>query len=175
LGAVAYQNNIDAEEDEVLDQSQTSLQCVVHNTFLAQSFRPEISTLKKVELALYTRVKIEPIDITLSIRKYLYGRDIAQSTISSDAIPYNVTNNFYWDWIGFDFDNVDLEPKRKYYLVLSPSEGIHDPFEDNVMWFIGWNNPYNNGDSYAAKQMIWAPMWLLTTNIGDFSFKTYGF
>jgi hypothetical protein len=157
-----------------LDQSQTSLQCVVYNTYLAQSFKPSFNQLTKIELALYTSSKINPINITLSIRSRLYGKDIASTTISSDFIPYNSTHDCYWGWIEFDFDDVELISGKKYWLVLSPSEGRHISNGESVMWFIGWSNPYKNGGSYVTKQFLWLPTWLILTNIGDFSFKTYG-
>ena len=163
------------QNSEILDQSQTKLECVVYNTFLAQSFKPKTNSITKIELALYTRVKINAVNVTLSIRNHLYGEDIATALVTSDMIPFNSTHNCYWDWIEFDFNDIEITSNKKYYLVLSPSEGIHNSFEDNVMWFMGWNNPYGQGGSYASKQIIWAPLWLILTSIGDFSFKTYGY
>ena len=178
-GAAALQTNNSNDKyfskfDEYLDQKQTILECVIYDTFLAQSFRPTLNNIERVELALYIQEKINQVNITLSIRNRLYGRDIGSTTISSDIIPYNSTHNCYWDWIAFDFQSIELIPDKKYYLILSLSEGKHNPFEENVMWFIGWKNPYIKGSSYASKINLWAPIWILLKNNGDFSFKTYG-
>jgi len=172
---VAEETNVCGNIDEQVDQSQMSMQCVVYNTFLAQSFRPTLNILTKVELALYIEKAIEPTDITLTIRDRLYGNTLSSITISSDDIPYQINDDCYWGWIEFNFDDIEVIPMKKYYLILSLSEGEYKGFDDTVMWFIGWNNPYPAGGSFASKDFLWLPMRLITTNIGDFSFKTYGY
>ena len=78
------------ENDDVLDQNQSddsgwSRVLLIQGSMFAQSFKPSLNVLTRVELLL---VKVgSPHELTISIRSNLSGEDLTSMNILGDEIP----------------------------------------------------------------------------------------
>ena len=129
-------------------------------TVLAQSFKPTLSTLTKVELLLH--YKVSTYGITVSIKENLSSN----VSLASIYIENSQINN-YPIWTTFDFDDVDVTPEQTYYIVCTTEASMGAL---HYAWYIGYETGYDRGIAYASYLTgVWAP--LIDT---DFCFKTYG-
>jgi len=162
---------INYENYDTLDQNQSDY-CgwawvVWGSDFkLAQSFKPTLNMMSRVELLLYL-VGI-PGKLKISIRSDLSGSDLTSITVSGTNI-----SGFQEHWAEFDFPDIGVEPEQTYYIIWST---IDTDSTNYFVWGYGDNNPYDRGDAY-----IYTPNdgWNInegTTNHPDidFCFKTYG-
>jgi hypothetical protein len=157
--------------DEIIDQSVPMGSCGFYNTYVAQSFRPTLNSLTKVEIPLF---KLENSfgTVKLSIREELYGDDLTWNVVSVDEIPIQSK----YDWVEFNFDDIEVKPGHKYYIVFILNDGNRpDNTDEYVFWIMSLNNPYSKGKPYQFYRYIWLPLWLLYPDFPDCSFKTYGY
>jgi hypothetical protein len=159
------------DNDDVLDQNQSddsgwSWTTLIQGSMLAQSFKPSLNVLTRVELLL---VKVgSPHELTISIRSNLSDEDLTSLNILGDEIP-RVDS----EWIEFDFSDIGVVPEQTYYIVWYPI-GIDST--NYIGWNFGDNNPYDRGDAYE-----YSPTrdWEIIEGSPerpdpDFCFKTYG-
>ena len=151
--------------DDELDQQQTETggaAILCGQWMWAQSFIPTLPVLTRIELLVYKRGIVN--DLTISIRKYLYGDDLVSITRNSSDISMNP------EWIEFDFDDIDIIPNETYYIVISTTGG--DNKENYYVILHSKDDVYPYGEGligwYSGKEWkIWTPEF-------DFCFKTYG-
>ncbi len=157
--ATAYQPS-----DEVLDQSSPLGGCVISNTNLAQSFRPKLPTLSKIEVGLYKNENLTG-DFTISIQGRLNGGNLASKTLSYDEVSY------YGGWVTIDFQDITVTRNKHYYIVFTGGE------DRNIFWMMGAEaNPYVRGGPWSLGGGIpfWIPL-LFVVPYPDLSFRTYGY
>ena len=164
------ENNISILKDEIVDQSVPMGSCGFYNTYVAQSFRPTLNSLTRVEIPLF---KLENSfgTVKLSIRERLYSADLTSKTLSVDRVPIQSE----YDWVEFDFEDIEVKSGQKYYIVFTLNDGKRpENSHEWVFWIMSLNNPYLNGKPYQFYRYIWLPLWLLYPQFPDCSFKTYG-
>lgn len=172
--------------DEIIDQSQTDVGtgCIIWNHFLAQSFKPSMSPLSKVELLLWWQEPFPNMDIIVSIRENLKGEDLVSTRISGDELDFSPSTNEE-GWVTFDIEDFEVEINKKYYIVfcldpLVPNE------EYKIYWSFGWtggliqgwiNDPYRPGRLYMMNNDYLGGLWYRGyapwQGQYDFCFKTY--
>ena len=158
------------QKDETLDQSTPlgtdAYLCGINNDFLAQSFKPKLSILSKVELGLW---KLENItgDFTISIRQKLNGEDLVSKTVSIEEVPWQS----YGDWVTIDFEDITVTPNKRYYIFLTSDD------TRVVFWIMTTYTPYLRGQpwTFGGSLPFWIPLCLTVTKIPDLCFRTYGY
>jgi len=149
---------------EILDQS-TPLGpgCVIYNTHLAQSFRPTLPTLSKIELGLWKDKNITG-NFTISIRERRNGADLV-----STSVPFDVVS-WFGNWTTIDFHNITVTPNKRYYIVYTAEVR-------NIYWIMSSDNPYRRGLPWSLGGQIpfWLPLVIQVTKNPDLSFRTYGY
>jgi hypothetical protein len=158
------------QKEDVIDQSTPlgydGYICGIRNDFLAQSFKPKLPILSKIELGLW---KLENItgNFTISIRQRIYGRDLISKTISIEDIPWQN----YGDWVAFDFEDINVTPDKTYYIVFTSDDA------QVVFWIMTLYTPYWRGRpwSFGGSIPFWMPLCLIVKKLPDMSFRTYGY
>ena len=130
----------------VIDQRQVNgyYSFLINDTWwLAQSFRPSIARLGKIELGLITLE--ENFEIKVMIREELNGSDIA--TYSLIPPRYNDWSTLWAfpEWIMCDSFDIDVTPNRQYYAVLSTLDE-----RQGAIWIGEQGDPYNKGSFYLS-------------------------
>ena len=153
---------------DILDQQQlvdsNYAFAVSENGYYAQSFKPTLGWLTRVELKLY---KIgNPVGLRISIRSNLTGSDLTSKYLSGGLISTNKT------WVEFDFPAISVTPGGTYYIVWDPV-GVPDS-HNNSYWCVGANNPYANGSAWKFLGLLWEIHNPAETPDPDFCFKTFG-
>jgi hypothetical protein len=162
--ATAYQPS-----DEILDQ-KTPLSdgdiCGINNEFLAQSFKPKLPVLSRVELGLFRDQNITG-NFTVSIRERLNGADLVTKTVSIEEVPWMI----YADWVSIDFQDINVTPNKRYYIVFTSDD------TRCISWVLSPFNPYwrGRGWSMGGQLPFWIPAGLIVTRIPDMTFQTYGY
>ena len=158
-----------SRNDDQIDQSQEQydnwLYLVAEEYWMAQSFKPTMPTLTRVELLLYEWNNVF-YELTVSIREKLDGSDLTQITLAPEG---HLT---YAKWIEFDFPDIVITPGVTYYIVCSAYEG--SPV--GRMKCYGWgfcleNDSYPNGNVFnnnVDNNFSWGE------TSGDLCFRTYG-
>jgi hypothetical protein len=158
------------QQDEIVDQSTPlgyqGYICGVNNRFLAQSFKPKLSTLSKIELGLFKDENITG-NFTISIRQRLNGDDLVSTSISFEDVPW--LN--YGNWVTIDFEDLTVKPNTRYYIVFS-SHDIR-----NIHWIMTYYTPYWRGRPWSLGGAIpfWVPICFIVTKLPDLCFRTYGY
>jgi hypothetical protein len=154
-----------------LDQStpDDDITCMSSNLEMAQRFKPKLPILTEVELGLS---KFENLtgEVEVSIRQTRDGKNLVSRIISADDLPYRD-----FTWILIDFENLEVKPNHKYYIVVSP--GV----ERNVGWFMANQAPYKQGLPWYHSiikgdldRTPWLPGFMVFKKPFDFTFRTYG-
>jgi hypothetical protein len=144
-------------KDEELDQYQTGdSYAFVGTTGWAQSFKPTLNTLSRVEVNLY-RKPSSTVDLTVSIRPSIDGIILTSVTIPINTIPTSA------DWINFDFPDISVTPEQTYFIQAEGDSGLQVSYSQG--------NPYTRGDLYLY--YIYTMSWFI--HDGDLTFKTYGY
>jgi len=173
LGLLIPITTVYGQKEEVIDQSTPMGSCGYYNTFIAQSFKPTLNSLTKVEIPLFKQDNAVGT-VTLSIREKLYGEDLVSQTLSVDEVPLGPD----YDWVIFDFGDMEIKPGQKYFMVFTLNNGTR-PENSNelVLWTAALYNPYWNGRPYIFYRYLWLPLGLLTgvSKFPDMSFRTYGY
>ena len=169
--AELFNNMMDENQvnyDDQLDQQQPDsnrFTFVIDLAHRAQSFKPQLEVLTRVELYMYKYGNINS-DIVISIRDNLYGNDLTVCSKSAYQIPTEAA------WIEFDFNDLTVNLGNTYYIVCSTNSGNFencytigyaelnpDPYQYGEIWEYGFFTDYE-----------WEPMCYNC----DLSFKTYG-
>ena len=148
--------------------------CIMVNKTEKKSFSSEIiGCLKRFgglgekinDMMLYRAKRASSLDlgdITVSIRKDLYGSDLVSISLSKDRIPK------YGAWIEFDFPDIYVKSGATYYIVVHASGGDEKHYyrwrykSSNVYSFGYGFTSYDDGGNWNT-QYSW-----------DFAFTTYG-
>jgi VCBS repeat-containing protein len=149
---------------EELDQEQTqgNLNFLAYgDRWGAQSFKPTLKTLTRVELYVKKRGS-PPNDLVVSIRDSLTGNDLTAISKPASLIPSTI------EWVSFDFEDISVTPGNTYYIVLRTTGGNS---LNSYIWKFGYNTPYTDGWLWFSKNAgsYWTPYYAY-----DFCFKTYG-
>lgn len=160
--------------DEIVDQHQdnfyTSQGFTVNvNEYgkehvVAQSFKPSMTPLTKVDLVILTSV-FATLPVIVSIRDSLEGNDLTSITTPPDQIPQDNAS-----WHTFDFPDITVVPENTYYIIIRSNETIYG-------YFIGFFNSivdnYPRGAAWSYYDGNWT-LWEEGSNyFFDCAFKTY--
>jgi len=155
----------------ILDQKQENHghESNIHsNIWIAQSFKPSMTPLTKIEIKINKRLVIEDF-LSMSIRKDLTGRDIAYSFIPSNQIP------FYKNWIEFDLPDIEVEIDETYYIIVHTASSSGESYR--------WLDQYNLDDDYYERGKQWqsndyGDTWTPSESerkFTDSTFRTYSY
>lgn len=156
--------------DDVLDQNSPlgyqGYICGINNNYLAQSFKPKLSSLSRVELGLFKQENITG-NFTVSIRERLNGDNLTSTTFPIESVPWQ----YYGDWVSIDLPDINVTRNKRYYIVFTSDD------TRSVLWIISSYNPYWRGRPWMFGGSIpfWIPAFLTITKIPDMSFRTYGY
>jgi hypothetical protein len=172
IGPILLSVSAFEQKDETLDQStplgSDGYICGINNDFLAQSFKPKLSILSKVELGLWKQENITGT-FTISIRQKLNGEDLVSKTVSIDEVPWQN----YGNWVTIDFEDISVIPDKRYYLFFTSDD------TRVVFWIMTTYNPYLRGQPWSlgatSNLPFWIPLCLIVTKIPDLCFRTYGY
>ena len=117
------------QNEEVLDQSQTSMNIwkVLSPTHqLAQSFVPSLNRLSKVEVYLIKNGIPSYTDIIFSIKD--------SQTEDNLAIIEKSVNEISTGWIELDFQDLNVTPKKFYYIVCKTIGEWNVSLQNAVFW-----------------------------------------
>lgn len=154
----------------IVDQSQTlgsgSSRMVIETRQCAQSFKPTVTPLVKVDIKCF---KIDVSDpLVISIRDDLNGEDLTYVSISSGNV-----GSYPPSWVEIDFPDIEVVPEQTYYIVAHcEGEYIH-------MNGYFWTKVKGSNDKYERGHMFHSPdngvTWIDPDgdNYHDFAFKTF--
>jgi len=162
--------------DEQLDQEQTLTENKMESAMpfgflpdddiliLAQSFKPSLVTLSKVDILLRKLASQEKV--TLLIKDDLNS----VKSLVTIQLDYNEINH-YPSWTTFNFDDIDVIIDNTYYIVLSTNASA-------LLLIYNWHyslinselvDYYNRGIMHLYAENVWHEM------DADFCFRTYGY
>ena len=160
----------DDQLDQKQDKKDNFFWGVGGDSMLAQSFKPTLEVLTRIELRI-KRVG-NPDGLTISIRDDLNSEDLTSKYIAAGSIPTSQ------DWIEFDFTDIGVTPENTYYIVWDP---VGSPDSGNsIYWELGDRNPYTRGSAWQYTSGEWNELVYIDyppyeINNPDFCFKSYGF
>jgi hypothetical protein len=166
-------SNVNLENNEIsdeLDQQQTinnASTCLLGTMLFAQSFEPSFKTLTRVQLYMNKLGNLYGNSI-LYIRESLTGSDL--TSVSKESVEINGD----FEWIEFDFPDIQVDPGDSYYIILKP-----DPDSDGgdgfnyIGWAFGWKDFYTKGGSFYQDDVSWNE-GIPGHSSADYTFKTYG-
>jgi hypothetical protein len=148
--------------ENIIDQRQTDpgVNCSVWNIFwlyplhkdfwIAQSFKPNVSRLTKIEIELEVCVAKDPIYVCL--KRNLYDEeDLVNVSLVPEAsviLPFCILP--WWTrWYTFDFPEIEVVPGDTYYIVIKSFNKINPRYNRILGAFIP-NNPYPRGETYYS-------------------------
>lgn len=165
-------------ENLMIDQKQEQYDYDIPffgDRWLAQSFRPTLPNLSKVEL-LIGRESVQDEDtyclnvngVFVSIRSDLRGPDLTQVFVPRNEIPEQVS------WVEFDFPDIDIEfsSAKGYFILIRAIDIIESDFINRYILGCGIGNPYLNGSAWFSENE--GRSWIEEPSL-DFCFRTYGF
>ena len=157
-----------SRNDDQLDQSQEQfdnyLYLVAEEYWMAQSFKPTMPTLTRVELLLYEWNNVF-YEVTVSIRESLDGSDLTQITLAPEGFLSSA------QWIEFDFPDIFITPGVTYYIVCCADEGSPEWLKCYGWGFCSDGASYPNGNVFN-NNVDNGFSWGETS--GDLCFRTYG-
>ncbi len=160
--------------DEIVDQHQDNFYTgqgftVNVNEYgkehvVAQSFKPSMTPLTKVDLVILTSV-FATLPVIVSIRDSLEGNDLTSITTPPDQIPQDNAS-----WHTFDFPDITVVPENTYYIIIRSNETFFG-------YFIGFFNSvvdnYPRGAAWSYYDGNWT-LWDEGSNyFFDCAFRTY--
>jgi hypothetical protein len=132
---------------------------------IAQSFRPTLNTLSRVEL-LVEKTGDPSGFLQISIKNSLNGDDLTFFVISSKDISTNS------NWYEFDFPDIHVLPEYTLYIVWAPAANLWDD-ENMILWCCNWQ------DNLYIRGKMWNEYpfgnWYIENPDWDSCFKTYGY
>ena len=132
--------------------------------YLAQSFKPSMTPLVKIDLFGYATSNYNPLEV--SIREYADGDDLTCISLPGTEIPSHLA------WFECDFQDIEVEPEKTYYIVISQiGDGKY-----NWQGTQGNEQHYDRGFGYSRQEGTqgWTNLSELFLNF-DFCFKTYSY
>lgn len=150
-----------------LDQFQTNEGNIgfdVGYFYLAQSFKPSMTPLVKIDFFGYTTSNYDSLEI--SIREYVDGDDLTSISLPGNEIPSHLA------WFECDFPDIEVEPEKTYYIVISQiGDGKY-----NWQGTQGNEQYYDRGFGYSRQEGTqgWTNLSEFFLNF-DFCFKTYSY
>jgi len=150
-----------------LDQFQTNEGNIgfdVGYFYLAQSFKPSMTPLVKLDLFGYATSNYDPLEV--SIREYADGDDLTRISLPGKEIPSHLA------WFECDFPDIEVEPEKTYYIVIRQiGDGKY-----NWQGTQGNEQYYDRGFGYSRQKgtQFWTNLSDLFLNF-DFCFKTYSY
>lgn len=155
----------------VLDQMQEEHSHIsnIHSiVWMAQSFKPSMSPLTKVELKLEKLTEIyAPLE--LSIRKNLTSNDLTYAQLPADQIPY------FSHWVEIDIPDIEVTVDDTYYIIVR----TQSPSGHSYSWYDMYaedQDYYHRGEQWFSNDLgaTWSKTSSFNFNI-DFTFRTYSF
>lgn len=147
---------------EYIDQQQTdhggSGYNINYGQFVAQSFKPSVQRLSKVDLKIFKYNGVPDYDLEFSVRDNLNGADLLKITKSGSQVIDG--------WNEFDFSDIEVQVDKTYYLVCE-GDGGHGE-EPIYCWFNNPSNPYDRGMVHIFNYGSWHNVYS-----NDCCFKTY--
>jgi len=131
---------------------------VNYGQYVAQSFKPSVTRLSKVQLKLFKYNGEPTYDLEFSIREQLDGVELA--TVIKN--PGEILNG----WNEFDFSDLEVEIDKTYYLVCQGDGGQGD--DPIYCWYCIDNNPYDRGYTSTYSYGSWHAAFSV-----DCCFRTY--
>jgi len=124
---------------------------------VAQSFKPSMTPLTKVDLAILTDIyTTQPV--VVSIRSDLEGNDITSITVPHEQIPQDNIS-----WCSFNFPNVTVVPGTTYYIIVRSNATGYG----YCMGYYG-SNLYPRGNTWLCYDGNWTAYYS-----EDCAFRTY--
>ena len=171
LTALLLPFTVFANTDQTQSSFNTEIAFCTSNQVMAQSFRPTLGILNRVNVKLdYIGTQNpNPQTITLSV---IEGNDPTTST----EMP-NQNGQKFWTFnvltgnrfnAYFDVGQINVDTSKKYWIKLQYSNTANCPPSgtNNLYWYESTSNPYANGNAYTVSNGI---------NSGaDFAFSTEG-
>jgi hypothetical protein len=148
----------DDELDQYQDISDGSFATLSEHPNWAQSFKPSLNVLTRVELWCSGTVGVTG-NFVVSIRDDLYGEDLRMTSKHFEG---------GWSWREFDFQDLQVVPGKDYFIVIGC-----DKYESFVYAIKahGTEDLYLPGKPYRKAGDEWV---LYDPPCKDFCFKTYG-
>jgi len=135
--------------------------CVTWKQWLAQSFKPSMPTLTRIELKIGRCNNLMGEMVKISLKNNLdEDEDIVNVTWGDDDLPAS------WDWVEWDFEDIAVIPEQEYFIVAQGYEGTAC-----VCWASSDTNPYGRGKLWIidVDQSPWTSI-----DVCDLCFRTYG-
>jgi hypothetical protein len=155
--------------ESTVDQRQTESyivgNTVNNNLWWAQSFKPTLDILSKVELELFSEGPDYPIYV--SIRSDLQGDDLTELAFIVETTGYRTKWYMETKWIEFDLPDIEITSGQTYYIVCRCYSD-----ESKYNWMFGNDDPYPEGDFYYSHDQ--GENWHESEYKSDFCFVTYG-
>lgn len=165
------EEGLSVNAEYILDQKQVnhSHESNIHShIWIAQSFKPSMTPLTKIDIKINKRVVIES-HLSISIRKNLTGTDLTYSFIPPSQIPY------YTNWIEFDFPDIEVEMDETYYIIIH----TNSPSGESYRWLDEYNlddDSYERGKQWQSND--YGVTWTCSESEGaytDSTFRTYSY
>ena len=161
-------NNVIFDEiDQKQDKYDGASTALLGSMLFAQSFKPGLETLTRVELLMNKLGNLYGNSI-LSIRESLSGEDL--TSVSKESLEINSD----MEWIEFDFPDITVNTGDSYYIVLKPDPDSDGGWGFNFIgWAFGGGDSYQNGDPYEYYNGSWSK-GITSQFSADYTFKTFG-
>jgi PKD domain len=151
---------------EVIDQEQPEKPKYISlytALSVAQSFKPALSTLTKVELNVGKYNNPTGV-VKVSIRDSLYGADLTSVSLGIGIISTSQK------WVIFDFDDIEVIPEKTYYIILHKDSSWDS--SHYLTYSYSDDNQYSRGEMRIEKSGIG---WVYLNNANDdLTFRAYG-
>jgi len=151
-----------SERGEILDQNQDIFDpsegfIIESDQTLAQSFKPSMTPLIKVDLVI-ARFSMTTMPLIVSIRVDLEGNNLTSIAIPAEQIP-----SWPVSWYSIDFPDISVIPEKTYYIIVSY------PFGIDGYAIAGYDDVYPRGSAWISYK---PQNWIIIEDY-DLAFKTY--
>ena len=173
-------NKVTNYDDDIIDQHQDDIMNSGTGTCspakFAQSFKPRLNNLTRVEVPACRDDYDISGDIIISIHESLYGEALTSASILAEDV--NICDPEYSpEWYMFDFPDSDVIPEKTYYIFWTPEQEAHESW---VFWWGTENSsdPYSRGESWFNDTLTWEELSfsdMYPDDYYDFCFRTYGY
>ena len=187
IGNINYNENVDKKDIihtisssniDSLDQHQDDFDPGGGSTVnsiqkFAQSFKPTVTVLTKVDLVVCGSPSVETGSLFISIRDNLDG-----SILTSISVPHSdiIGNLWQLTWNTFNFPNVTVIPENTYFIQIESNDG---QFVLPDKWNSNGEDPYDRGNLFVWREdsqgnFYWRSEDHPTDSYHDCAFRTYG-
>ena len=128
-------NKVKNYDDDIIDQHQddivnSGLSTMITAKF-AQSFKPRLNNLTRVEVPACRDDYDISGDIIISIHESLDGESLTSASILAEDV--NICDPEYSpEWYMFDFPDINVIPEKTYYIFWTPEQEAHESW---VSWW----------------------------------------